>query len=382
MNQDIHTSAFRSGDRVPIESLHAQHQKLVGPDRPSELRLRVARGLLPAAVEDLIPTICYLARDPSQAVRSAARQTLSSFPEDQLMPVVQATTNVAVIDTLARSLSVGSPMIPELAVNAHTHNATLVHLAGSGNRETCDVLGQSAARTLAHTPIIEALFFNPRASQSTVQNLLELAVRENVDLDHMPGFRETKAALFGNKRDRDESTGLGEVEFLSVMQASFDDGAKAEGKAEEKEEEGKNVSLQTAILSMSVAQKIRLAVTGDANARKLLIRDPKKMVSLAVLKSPRLTDGEVRKFAARKDLAEDVVTMIARNRAWTRDYTIRKYLTFNPKLPFSVAVGFLRALIEADVKKLSKDRDAQPMIRRAAKQILEKKEKAKKKKKK
>lgn len=381
MSPDGTQVSFRSGQQVPVEQLTESHRSLVGPECPIDQRLRIAKGLLPAAIEDLIPTLCFLTQEANGGVRTAARETIRTMPDDQITPVIKSVENIYVIDSLARVMAPENPLVTELAVNRFTDDSTLVFLAGNGSRRTCDVIGRNAQRALSYTPIVEALFFNPRATHGTVQALLELAVRENLDLDHMPGYRETKAALLGERGATDDivGSGLDELEFLSAMEFAFDDalGIKAE---EGEEKSGRKVNLQTAIMSMSVAQKIRLSLVGDANARKLLVRDPKKMVAMAVLKSPRLTDGEVRIFATKKELGEEVVAMIARNRSWTRDYQVRKALVFNPKCPQALALGFLRSMVESDIKMLSKHRDVPGIIRRAAKRIIDQKVKARKKK--
>ena len=151
------------------------------------------------------------------------------------------------------------------------------------------------------------------------------------------------------------------------MEFAFDDvGAK-----EEEEEEGYQTrNLATLIGRMTVAQKIRLALVGDAGSRKLLIRDPKKMVALAVLKSARLTDGEIKAFCTNKALADEVISTIARRRAWTRDYRIRKALLMNPKTPVGFAMSFLRSMNKADIRMLAKSRDAPPVVARQAQRIL------------
>ncbi len=382
MSPDTSQLRFRSGDRIPVEALNAQHRPLVDATRPIALRMRIAQGLLPAAFEDLVATVAFLTHDPEREVALLAGATLRDMPEDQLMGVVRTGDNAWVLDTLARTFDAESALVPELAVNRHTDDATLVHLAGSGGRRTCDVIGRNAARALAHTPIIEGLFFNPRASQGVVQGLLELAVREQVDLDHMPGFRETRMALLGEAGGLGggDAGGLDDIDFMSAMELAFDDGMFG-GLTEETEEgEERKKNLQTALLSMSVAQKIRLALVGDANARKLLIRDPKKLVSLAVLKSPRVTDGEIRMFASKKEIAEDIIATIARIRSWTRDYGTRKALIYNPKCPQAIALSFLRTLVANDIKTISKHRDVPGVVRRAAKRMIEKKQKKRKKK--
>ena len=82
--------------------------------------------------------------------------------------------------------------------------------------------------------------------------------------------------------------------------------------------------------------------------------------------SPRLTDGEIRIFAANKNLAEEVIAQIARRRIWTKDYAIRKALTRNPKTPIGLAFSFLRSLNKRDIKDFAKNREIPAAIARMA----------------
>ena len=122
---------------------------------------------------------------------------------------------------------------------------------------------------------------------------------------------------------------------------------------------------------MSVSQKVRLAMVGDANVRKVLIRDPKKLVALAVLRSPRITEGEVTTFASNKTLSDELLTTICRNRNWVKDYATRKALVFNPKTPISFSMTFLRQLSPKDLKDASSSRDVSQTVARTAKRMLD-----------
>lgn len=376
MNAPSAPIIFTSGDPVPIDRLVEAHRRLVDPSRPSELRQRIARGLLPSTMQDLVPTLAYLCHDPVAGVKSAAIETLAAMDTDELSGIISELADPHVLDTLGRVLSHEQEPALRVVTNRHTTDPTLVYLAGAGTMRICDTIGRNAVRCLAHPPLIEALYFNPKAPQGAVQNLIELAVREKVDLDHMPGFIETRAALMGERGAEDDGVvGLDELEFLSALdQAAFDfDGEGGE------DEEARKMSLQGMLLQMSVAQKIRLALVGDANARKLLIRDPKKMVALAVMKSPRLTDGEVKIFAANKALAEEIISFIARRRSWTKDYSIRRALILNPKTPAAIALGFLRTMGKADMKMIAKNRDISPLISRQAARVIDKEQEKRKK---
>lgn len=367
---------------VPIEALVEAHKPLL--DRPTPVRVRIAKGLLPAAPDDLVPTITLLAHAEEPEVRSAARETLATMPPETMREVVRGKLHPAVLDTIARSVGIEHPALSEIVVHRSTADTTLIFLAGAGNSVVCTDIARNAVRCLAEPSIIEALFFNPKAPPGQVQNLLEFAVRQNAELDHIPGFIETRAAILGERGAEDEGkAGLSEVEFLTALQlAGVKDVMTPEEialieKGEEVPDDVSTASLQALIQRMSVSQKIRLALVGDANARKLLIRDPKKMVSLAVLKSPRLTEPEVRMFATNKALAEEIFVQIARNKFWTRDYGVRKSLVLNPKCPQPLSMGFLRTLQARDIKEVSKSRDVSGVIARAAKRILDQAEEAK-----
>ena len=368
MNVQISPAPLKGGEAIPLDLVVDAHRNLVQLDRPVALRLRIAKGLLPSTMEDLVPTLAYLRHDADREVRSAATETLSTMPGEELAAVVGALHSPHILDTLARTLPHDIEPTMRVATNRNTADPTLLYLCGVGGVRLCDTIGRNAVRCLARPPLIEALFFNPRAPQGVVQNLMELAVREDLPLDHMPGYAETRSALLGERRfQEDDGPGLGEIDFLTAMEFAFDDvGAK-----EEEEEEGYQTrNLATLIGRMTVAQKIRLALVGDAGSRKLLIRDPKKMVALAVLKSPRLTDGEIKAFCTNKALADEVISTIARRRAWTRDYRIRKALLMNPKTPVGFAMSFLRSMNKADIRMLAKSRDAPPVVARQAQRIL------------
>jgi hypothetical protein len=363
---------WKSGDPVPLESVNEQHRRLVGADVGVEIRERVARALLPSTLEDLVPTLAYLCHDPEEGVRKLSRQTLGNVPQEELVDIIRRERDVHILDTLAHALPVTLESTRQIPLNRAASNQTLVYLASTGDGRLCERIGRNAVRCLAHPSTIEALYFNPQAGQALVQGLLELAVREGVRLDHIPGYVEAERAVHGSALAPEKApVGLSDIEFLTALSLAGEQ-RPVPGVEEDKEVESRN--LATLIGKMSVAQKVRLALVGDANSRKLLIRDPKKMVALAVLKSPRLTDGEIRIFAANKNISEDVITQIARRRAWTRDYGIRKALLKNPKTPIGFALSFLRSMSKRDIKTFSKSREVPAAIARMATSIITKEE--------
>jgi hypothetical protein len=124
--------------------------------------------------------------------------------------------------------------------------------------------------------------------------------------------------------------------------------------------------------SLTVIQRMKLAVKGTREQRGQLIRDSNKLVAVAVLSSPKITEAEIEAYARQANLAEDVLRVIATNRSWLKNYNVVAGLTRNPKTPTALAMGFVQRLNERDLKQLSTDRNASEPVRLAARKYLSK----------
>jgi hypothetical protein len=127
------------------------------------------------------------------------------------------------------------------------------------------------------------------------------------------------------------------------------------------------------ILSMlPVIDRMKLAMKGTREQRAQLIRDSNKLVAISVLSSPKLNDAEIEAFARMANLTEDVLRVIATNRAWVKNYNVAAALTRNPKTPPALAMNFLHRLNERDLKKLAFDRNVSEPVRLAARKFATK----------
>ena len=124
--------------------------------------------------------------------------------------------------------------------------------------------------------------------------------------------------------------------------------------------------------TMPVVDRLKIAMRGNREQRAQLIRDANKMVSVAVLGSPKVTEAEVEGYARMANLSEDVLRVIATNRAWVKNYNIVSALTRNPKTPTALAMGFLQRLNERDLKMIAIDRNASEPVRLAARKFVSK----------
>jgi hypothetical protein len=125
---------------------------------------------------------------------------------------------------------------------------------------------------------------------------------------------------------------------------------------------------------MSVPQKMSRATKGTREERAILIRDPNKLISVAVLSSPKLTDSEVESIAKMSSVSDEILRIISTNRNWMKSYVVVSALARNPKTPLAVSMNLLQRLNEKDLKTLSTNRNIPEVLRTTARKkvVLEK----------
>lgn len=146
--------------------------------------------------------------------------------------------------------------------------------------------------------------------------------------------------------------------------------------AEGAEEEGEGQSISQKLALLGVAGRMKAAMKGSKSERAILIRDPNKLVSSAVLSSPKLTQSEVENFAKLANVSEEILRTIGMNRAWIKNYGVVAALTKNPKTPLAVSMRFVQRLNDRDLKMIALDRNLQEPLKLAVrKRITEANEK-------
>jgi hypothetical protein len=120
------------------------------------------------------------------------------------------------------------------------------------------------------------------------------------------------------------------------------------------------------IARMSVGERVQLAMKGNRDERFILIRDGAKVVSSAVLESPKITDSEVETFSSMKNVADTVLRGIASKRKFIKNYSVKRLLTANPRCPLDVALPLVKELLVMDLKNLSINRNVSDTVRRFA----------------
>lgn len=136
-------------------------------------------------------------------------------------------------------------------------------------------------------------------------------------------------------------------------------------------EEERKLSLIQQIQKMTAGEKTALAMKGGRDIRTILARDSNKGVVLAVLKNPKMTVTEVELMAHSRNIAEDALRAISKNREWIRDYKVITALVNNAKTPAGIAASLVTNLKLKDLSILEKNKNVSEGVRLLAKRTLQ-----------
>ncbi len=320
----------------------------------------------------LVCAVYALSYDPDPALRESAEKTFGRLP-DAILNAALGSSELppAVLDALApryvHRRDVQEKVLRHVAVEAETVEL----VAKTCDEALAEFIATNEKRLLLHPEIIAALYFNPATRMSTTDRILELAGRNNVKVP-IPHFDAISAALTEQHKgdaalsDDDFRAALVEAEDCTLDDIEED----AEGVVALKGVADKVVKR---IEDMSVTEKIRAAMLGNGAQRSLLIRSANRLVSAAVLESPKISDSEIIQFSTSRQVSENILRTIASNRNWFRIYEVKKNLVFNPKTPLGESLKILNHLMLQDVKKVLGSKGIPQGLRTAAQGVINKK---------
>jgi hypothetical protein len=148
---------------------------------------------------------------------------------------------------------------------------------------------------------------------------------------------------------------------------------RAPATPQQEKEEKRARSRYQEIQDLSVPDKVKLAMSGDKEARSILVKDSNKQIQVAVLDSPRITEPEIVAIANSRNVGEELLRKIATNRDWMKNYQIRLGLVNNPKLPLTIGLRIIGTLMISDLKRLAKSKGVSSVLTAAANRFLIKK---------
>jgi hypothetical protein len=265
---------------------------------------------------------------------------------------------------------------------------TVAHAATLASEAVAELIATNEQKMLEHPPIIEAIYMNRATRMSTADRVLELAVRNKLELTGIPAYREAAAAIVNEliaepqpEPTFDDLLYVETEQIAQIVTAKLD--AAVEDTHEVDDETGEEkikevvLPLHAQLAKMTVSQKIRRAMLGSASDRMLLVRDNNKLVAAAAIKSPTIQENEVVRISSSRNVSDDVLRIIANSGEWTHSHQIKLNLVMNPRTPLVFSSRLIQHLREHELKALAKSKNVTGAVQTAAKQILERRNKKK-----
>ncbi|MFY0568084.1 hypothetical protein ACN28E_30220 [Archangium lansingense] len=372
------------GCPITAEFLPPNMRKHVDPAAPVPLRMMAAKAIVPLAPADMLGALFMLTFDSDAGVRETAAKSAAALPDRFSAGLRDEGVAAPVLGWFLTLLSAKDALAEMLVLNPSTPDEAVAQVARGCSAKIAEIIGQNQLRVLRHEDIIRGLCTNPNASPALLDNVCDFAVRSGMAVADVPQMQAARVRILGPSAAPPEPGPTAEEILKELEDAAPKVAATGPEEGKEGEDptaaipEAKKLSLTQRIMKMSIAQKIKLATLGNKEARSFLIRDTNKLVCTAVIRSPRITDGEVLNCATNKAVNEEVLRIIYNSREFTKNYKIKMALLKNPKLPLAVGMKFLSTLRENDLKDLSRDKNVPSGLQGVAKKMVEKKNEPKK----
>jgi hypothetical protein len=333
-----------------------------------------------ASPSDLLTVIVVLASSSSDATQAVAAQTLSKLPRAILEGALTARLPGPVVRVIAELFGQDLAVLPRILGQPELGEEALCELCMRADEAAGELIGTNEALVLSHPVVIEKLYMNKRVRMSTADRLIDLAVRNGLDLD-FPAFKEAATAIREQLvPEASDERNFSDQLFLDLDKTANEIVLDEEEAICQRDDEGnervvdKVVPLFAWLQKATVTEKIRTAMLGNATARLLLVRDSNRLVAEAAVKSPRLTENDATQIAAMRSVSDEVLRQIANNPELVRGYQVKLNLVTNPRTPFTFASRLLPHLRINDVRAIARSKNVPGAVNKAAKQMLARRE--------
>lgn len=384
--------------KIDVAKLPAPAQKILDPAGPAPLKAMAAKGVVPGVKPaDLVAVVVALSLG-TDAVAEQAKKTLANLPAPILNGALSGDLQPAVLDAIALKYAQDAEITLRILQHPAIADETVVAIAGVCSEPVCELIAQNEERLIGNKAIIEKLYLNPSCRMSTADRVLELAVRNDLELA-IPAFAQAKLAIQGELIAEpsdaptfdDEQFGEAKVRAEELSLTDGEDTHKLNEMTGQEEVIDSAKPLHAIWADLRPPAKIRLLMLAtiktynadgkliderrfDQKAlRMLAVRDANPIVATTALDTPGISEGEIIRIAGLRNVAEDVLRAIGQNKDWTRQYQVKKNLVSNPRTPFGQASKWIPHLYESDLKAIAKSREVPGAIQTAAKQQLQRK---------
>jgi hypothetical protein len=335
-----------------------------------DLRLMAAQGLLPLKPEDLLELWTGLVRDADDTIRGAAEKSLTDFAAPELLPILKSRDTPVEVLSWAVSKR-AEPELREAALqNTTLPDEVIERLAPTLPQALAELVVINQTRLLRSTSLLVAIESNAGLSNDQKRRLREL--RETFRVGEQPAAAPAPAAAppLSAAAPQPEAPEVEVEEVPDNELAITEDEFLVRTLSDEDRKKVEKVSAVQKIYRLDMKDKLMTALKGTREERSILIRDPNRLVSAAVLGSPKITDAEIESISAMKSVSDEILRTIGTHREWTKKYTVLSNLVRNPRTPVGLALGMVPRLMPRDIKSIAVDRNVPEPVRKQAQKFL------------
>jgi hypothetical protein len=369
---------------------------------PANVMRSAAKGALALSSAEMVEILVFLTTNALFAEQ--AKMTLAAWDEKASIAIcADPKTPWEVLQYFCAPENRRPKLVPALIENPSVREATLQDMAQTPLREIVDMMLKSP-RVRASKDILHALATNHHLSREEYEELkgalgnlgedtatfqayqgLESGEKSQYEIEHAAEIAAEEGKAFelvgGTLEDEEDMTAAKAAEgaqatataaaaaaataaAATAAAPALDETTQKMRVAEQKVRERQSTLQKLA--KMSVGERVQQAMKGTKDERFILIRDGSKVVSGAVLQSPKVSDAEIETFAGMKNVQESVLREIARNRKFIKNYGVIRQLVNNPRTPIDVGLPLQNHLLVNDLKSLSLNKNIGDTLRKAA----------------
>jgi hypothetical protein len=329
---------------------------------PRDLRLMAAQAALPLGPADLADLLEFLLHDVDEQIRDSASASLLAIPADEMRPLAKERASLPGLLAWILTNREERELQEAVLQNTTLPDEAIEARAATLPEELAELVVINQVRLLRRTSLLEALEQNQSLSKDQRRRLREL--RESFHIGEQPA--ET-AAVPPPAAPPPPTTEEPEEE---PPPPATDAEAVARYLGADEQQDAEKVSAVQRLYRQNTAQRMISALKGTREDRAILVRDPNRLVSSAVLGSPKLTDVEIESFAGMRSLSDEVLRRIGNHKEWTKRYGVISNLVKNPRTPLGISIGLVSRLNPRDIKGLAVDRNVPEVIRKQAQKFL------------
>jgi hypothetical protein len=352
---------------------------------PANIVQSAAKGALALPATEMVEILVYLANH-SPIFGEQARLTLAGWDENSSRAIAaDLSAPKEVLNYMVAPQNMRPVVLPTLLENISIPDGVFVELAATASGDAVDLMLRSARVTMSY-PILAALHANPKLSGIQAETIkqklvpLKLALAEAardsgpddvLDEDLIAYLADHAGEIADEEGKPYQAIGGIYEDILESPEAlaEFEAANAAAAKAASGKKSSSSVARGSALHKISkldVKGRIQLAMKGSKEERSILIRDGTKVVALAVLESPKISDAEAEMFANQKNVLEAVLRGIAMKRRFMKHYPIVRNVVSNPRTPLDISLTLIKHLLPNDLKNVSGSKDVSDTVRKLA----------------